>query len=60
VVLFLNTVHGKKSFLSKESDTKLLQRIYFAYEVGIISSYSNKIFFFLKKDLTQFRNFYRF
>jgi len=33
-----NTVYGKKSFLSKESDTKLLQSIYFAYEVGIISS----------------------
>jgi len=28
---------------SKESDTKLLQSINFAYEVGIISSYSNRI-----------------
>jgi len=28
----------KKSFLSKESDTKILQSMYFAYEVGIISS----------------------
>jgi len=32
------TVYGKKSFLSKESDTKTLQSIHFAYEVGIISS----------------------
>jgi len=28
---------------SKESDTKLLQSRYFAYEVGVISSYSNTI-----------------
>ena len=28
---------------SKESDTKLLQSIYFAYEVGIINFYSNRI-----------------
>jgi len=33
----------KKSFLSKESDTKILQSIPFPYEVGIISSYSNRI-----------------
>jgi len=33
----------KKSFLSKESDTKILQSMYFAYEVGIIKSYSNRI-----------------
>jgi len=33
----------KKSFLSKESDTKILQSMQFAYEVGIISSYSNRI-----------------
>jgi len=33
----------KKSFLSKESDTEILQSMYFAYEVGIISYYSNKI-----------------
>jgi len=33
----------KKSFLSKESDTKILQSMYFAYEVGIISSHSNRI-----------------
>ena len=37
----LSFVYGKKSFLSKESDTKILQSIYFAYDVGIISSYSN-------------------
>ena len=30
----LNTVYGKKSFLSKESDTKILQSIYFTYDVG--------------------------
>jgi len=28
---------------SKESDTMILQSIYFAYDVGIISSYSNRI-----------------
>jgi len=33
----------KKTFLSKESDTKILQSMYFVYEVGIISSYSNRI-----------------
>ena len=38
-----NTAYRKESFPSKESDTKLLQSIYFAYEVGIISSYSNRI-----------------
>ena len=37
-----NTVYWKKSFLSTESDTKILQSIYFAYKVGIISSYSNR------------------
>jgi len=35
------TVYRKKSFLSTESDTMILQSIYFAYKVGIISSYSN-------------------
>jgi len=34
-----NTVYRKKSFLNTESDTKILQSIYFAYKVGIISSY---------------------
>jgi len=34
----LANVYGKKSFLGKEqSDTKILQSIYFAYEVVIIS-----------------------
>jgi len=33
----------KKSFSSKESDTKILQSMYFACEAGIISSYSSKI-----------------
>jgi len=37
-----NTVYGKKSFLSTESDTKIFQSIYFAYKAGIISSYSNR------------------
>jgi len=32
-----------KSFRSKESDTKILHNMYFAYEVDIISSYSNRI-----------------
>jgi len=40
------TVFGKKSFLSDESDTKILQSTYFAYEVGMVSSYSNRIKFF--------------
>jgi len=36
------TACGKKSFLSKESDTKILHSIYFAYDVGIINSLRNK------------------
>jgi len=40
----MNTVYGNKSFLSTESDTKILQSIYFTYKVGIISSYSNRSF----------------
>jgi len=39
----LKVVYRKKSFPSKESDTEILQSIYFAYEVGIIGSYSNRI-----------------
>jgi len=35
----LYTVYSKKSFLSTESDTKILQSIYFAFKVGIISSF---------------------
>ena len=42
----LKTVYGKKSFLSKESDTLRSYRvyIYFTYDVGImiISSYLNR------------------
>ena len=34
--------YRKESFPSKESDTKILQRMNFAYWVGIISSYSNR------------------
>jgi len=40
-----HTVYLKKSFPSKESDTKILQSIYFAFEVGITSSYSNRMTF---------------
>jgi len=54
----MNVVYGQKSFLSTESDTKILQSIYFAYKVGIISSYSNRIkkvntFLKQKKNLHQ-------
>ena len=38
-----NSVDGKKSFRSTDSDTEILQSIYFAYKVGIISSYSNRM-----------------
>jgi len=37
------SVYWKKSFLSTESDTKILQSIYFAYKLGIISFYSNRM-----------------
>jgi len=37
-----DTVYRKKPFFSVESDTKILQSTYFAYEVGIISSNSNR------------------
>jgi len=47
LTLFANTVHRKKSFPSKESDTKIVQSIYFAYEVGIISSCQRKYCFAL-------------
>jgi len=43
LITFTVVVYGTKSFLSKESDTMILQSIYFAYDVGIISSYSNRI-----------------
>jgi len=43
---FFQVVNRKTSFLSKESDIEILQSqsIYFVYEVGIISSYSNITF----------------
>ena len=37
------TVNRKETFPSKESDTKILQSIYFAYVVGIIGYYQNWI-----------------
>jgi len=37
-----NVFYTKKSFLSKESDTKISQSTHLANEVGIISSYSNR------------------
>jgi len=42
-----SNVYWKKSFLSTESDIKILQSIYFAYKVGIISSYSNRVIFYI-------------
>jgi len=42
-VLLKDTAYRKEFFSSKDSDTKFLQSIYFAYEVGIINSYSNRI-----------------
>jgi len=42
-VLLKDTLYRKESFASKESDTKILQSTYFAYKVGIIRSYSNRI-----------------
>jgi len=47
----MHTIYRQECFLRKESDTKILQSIYFAYKVGIISAYSNKI---LKLALLQF------
>jgi len=43
-LLLKDTAYGKKFFPSTESDTELLQSIYFAYEIDIISSYSNGIY----------------
>jgi len=42
-VLLKDIAQRKKSFPSKESDTKVLQSMYFVYEVGVISSCSNRI-----------------
>jgi len=36
-------VYGKDSFHSKKSHKKILKIIYFAYYVGIINPYSNRI-----------------
>jgi len=36
-VLLKGTAYGKKSFPSKESDTKLLQSVYFAHEIDMSS-----------------------
>jgi len=43
-VLLKDTAYREESFPSKESNikTKILQSIYFAYEVGIVRSYSNR------------------
>ena len=40
----LKIVYGKKSQISQQRirHSKILQSIYFAYDVGIISSYSNR------------------
>jgi len=46
-VFLIYTVYGRRSFLSKESDTLRSWSIYFAYDVGIISSYSNRTYIFL-------------
>jgi len=45
--MYFFILYPKKPFPSKESDTKILQSIYFAYWVGIIRSYSNQLFFTL-------------
>ena len=37
------TAYRKESFPSKDTYTKLLQSIYFAYKIDVISSYSNRI-----------------
>jgi len=37
-VLPKDTAYRREYFLSKEPDTRLLQNIYFTYEVGIINS----------------------
>jgi len=54
--LIWNTVYRKKSFPSKESDTKILQSIYFAFEIGIIGSYSNRIYRIIWKMPNAFKH----
>jgi len=39
----MKTCLSKEILSQQKSHTKILQSIYFAYEVGIISSYSNRI-----------------
>jgi len=49
-----DTAYRKESYPSKASDTKLLQSTHFAYELGIISSYSNRICYWkIAKSLTK-------
>jgi len=45
--IYYYAFYRKKCFPTKESDTKILQSIYFAYKVGIISSSSNRIHYVL-------------
>jgi len=42
-VLLKDTAHRKESFPAAKIQTNFLQSIYFAYEIGIISSYSDRI-----------------
>jgi len=42
-VLLKDTANQMESFPAADSNTKILQSIYFAYDVGIISSYSHRI-----------------
>jgi len=61
----LHTTHTlwKETSLSTESDTKILQSIYFAYKVGIISSYTTHGHGRRKKrsfDIRQRHSFLRF
>ena len=52
----INTAYSKKSFPSKESDNKILQSIYFAYEVDIIRSYYNSIGMFFISNSNTYSN----
>jgi len=47
-VFHVSYVYRKESFPSKESDTRILQSIYFAYRV---SSYSHKIFQYFRQNI---------
>jgi len=48
-------VYGKDSFHSKKSHKKILKIIYFAYYVGIINPYSNRIIINNKSRWTNLR-----